>query len=139
MKRFQLFAACLAAAVLCAGSPRTASADPNTGIVRGYVRSEHSGRALCGVRVYATSSTENTWSTLTDDHGFFVFLALFPGIATLNAQAPRGELERNVQVSANRYSELILYVEERAGRPFSRCGVPQRTGAGRKEKLLTEI
>ncbi len=97
------------------------AADQNTGIVRGYVRDEKTNQPVCGVRVYAVSPTENTWSTVTDDQGFFVFLALFPGVAKVAAAAAGEVPERNVGVSPNHYSELTLYVRSPAVQPLADC------------------
>lgn len=101
---------CIAAIVMWTYSASPSYADGNTGSVRGFVRTAQTNEPVCGVRVYASSNTERIWSTLTDQRGFFVFLALFPGIAQVSAGLPRGPLARNVQVSANLLSEVTLYV-----------------------------
>lgn len=97
------------------------AADQNTGIVRGYVRDEKTNQPVCAMRVYAVSATENTWSTVTDNQGFFVFLALFPGVAKVAAAAAGEVPERNVGVSPNHYSELTLYVRSPAAQRSPAC------------------
>lgn len=110
-----------ASILLTAGWSAAGFADGNTGTVRGYVRTANANEPVCGVRVFATSNTENVWSTLTDEHGFFVFLSLFPGVATVSPKSPRGSSERNVQVSANLVSEVTLYVPRLRPVGLERC------------------
>lgn len=107
---------CIAASFIWTWGLASANADGNTGMVRGFVRTANTNEPVCGVRVYASSNTERIWSTVTNEQGFFVFLALFPGIAHVSAELPRGPLERNVQVSANLLSEVTLYVAGSKGR-----------------------
>jgi len=90
-----------------------ARADQNTGIIRGYVYVSHTRVPVCGVRVFAESDNQPADSTVTDRHGFFVFIARFPGTVRVYVHDPNPQAERFVGVHPNFYAEPVLYQSRR--------------------------
>ncbi|MBV8245619.1 MAG: hypothetical protein JOZ38_06850, partial [Candidatus Eremiobacteraeota bacterium] len=68
------------AAIAIAASAAIAYADPNTGMVYGYVYEAGTHRGVCGVNVVAEANNQPIEVRRTDEHGYFTFLSLLPGI-----------------------------------------------------------
>jgi len=112
----------LAVSIAAIGAP--AGADPNTGMVYGYVYEAGTHRGVCGVNVIAEASNQPIEVRRTDKHGYFTFLSLLPAIVRVYVGSGPGE-SRQVDVHANMHANPVLYVPRGQRKMWERaCGQP---------------